>query len=60
MNVTGKLYGYRLLHRGSMTITRLDRQAGVMAGTFAFTIASGPGDTLRVTDGRFDIGNMDR
>lgn len=31
-----------------------------MAGTFEFTMVGGPGDTLRVTDGRFDIGNMDR
>ena len=45
---------------GSCYLTRLDYQAGVVSGTFAFTIVNAKNDTLRVTDGRFDIGNMDR
>ena len=55
-----KDYDFDRLLNGQLTLTRLDRQAGVMAGTFEFTMVGGPGDTLRVTDGRFDIGNMDR
>jgi hypothetical protein len=45
---------------GTLLLTRLDRQAGVMSGTFAFTTVGNSGDTLHVTDGRFDVGNMDR
>ncbi|MBC7447929.1 MAG: hypothetical protein H7330_07700 [Hymenobacteraceae bacterium] len=55
-----KNYDFDRLINGHLTLSRLDRQAGVMAGTFEFVMVGGPGDTLRVTDGRFDIGNMDR
>ena len=36
------------------TITRLDRQAGVVSGTFWFTLYKSGCDSIRVTDGRFD------
>jgi len=39
---------------GQLTLTRLDEQAGIIAGTFEFTIAKPGCDTIRVTDGRFD------
>ena len=41
-------------HKGTLTITRLDRQAGIISGTFAFTLAKPGCDTVRVTQGRFD------
>ena len=40
--------------RGTLTITRLDRQAGIVAGTFAFTLYKPGCDSVRVTNGRFD------
>lgn len=39
---------------GNLTITRLDLQAGIVSGTFAFTLAQPGCDTIRVTQGRFD------
>ncbi|MBC6699972.1 DUF6252 family protein [Hymenobacter puniceus] len=40
--------------RGSMTITRLDLTAGIISGTFAFTLYKPGCDSVRVTQGRFD------
>ncbi len=40
--------------RGSLTITRLDLQAGIISGTFAFTLYRPGCDSVRVTQGRFD------
>ena len=40
--------------RGFLTITHLDRQAGIISGTFDFTLAKPGCDTVRVTQGRFD------
>jgi len=40
--------------RGTLTVTRLDLAAGIVAGTFAFTLAQPGCDTIRVTEGRFD------
>ena len=40
--------------RGTLTITRLDLRAGIVAGTFEFTLAKPGCDTVRVTQGRFD------
>ena len=40
--------------RGTLTITRLDRQAGIISGTFAFTLAKPGCDTVRVSQGRLD------
>ena len=40
--------------RGTLTITRLDRQAGIISGTFAFTLYKPGCDSVRVTQGRFD------
>jgi hypothetical protein len=39
---------------GNLTLTRLDERAGVIAGTFEFTIFRPGCDTIRVTQGRFD------
>ena len=47
-NVTGHLIS------GNLNITRLDLQAGIVAGTFAFKLYQPGCDTLRVTQGRFD------
>ncbi|WP_201977507.1 hypothetical protein [Hymenobacter rubidus] len=40
--------------RGTLTITRLDMQARIIAGTFEFTLAKPGCDTLKFTQGRFD------
>ncbi len=40
--------------RGVLTITRLDRQAGIVSGTFWFTLYKPGCDSVRVTQGRFD------
>jgi hypothetical protein len=40
--------------QGSLIITRLDRTAGIISGTFAFTLAKPGCDTIKVTQGRFD------
>ncbi len=42
---------------GSINITRLDRVNKIVAGTFEFTAEymNGSGETVKVTDGRFDI-----
>ncbi|AMJ67044.1 hypothetical protein [Hymenobacter sp. PAMC 26628] len=41
-------------HKGTLTITRLDLQAGIVSGTFAYTLAKPGCDTVRITQGRFD------
>ena len=40
--------------RGQLTITRLDMQAGIVSGTFWFTLYKPGCDSIRVTNGRFD------
>lgn len=40
--------------QGTLIITRLDLQAGIISGTFSFTLAKPGCDTVRVTQGRFD------
>lgn len=41
-------------HKGTLTITKLDLQAGIISGTFSFTLAKPGCDTVRITQGRFD------
>ena len=50
-NFDGKAGQYR---QGNLTITRLDLQAGIISGTFAFTLYKPGCDSVRVTQGRFD------
>jgi hypothetical protein len=40
--------------KGSLVVTCLDLAAGIVSGTFDFTIAKPGCDTLKVTQGRFD------
>ena len=40
--------------QGKMVVTRLDRTAGIVSGTFEFTLARAGCDTVKVTQGRFD------
>jgi hypothetical protein len=40
--------------KGTLTITRLDLQAGIISGTFEATLARPGCDTVRITQGRFD------
>ena len=39
---------------GQLVVTRLDRQAGIVSGTFAFTLSQPGCDTIKATYGRFD------
>ncbi|SDM51901.1 hypothetical protein SAMN05421823_11511 [Catalinimonas alkaloidigena] len=39
---------------GYVTLSRYEPAAGVVSGTFAFTMTNAEGDTVRVTEGRFD------
>ncbi len=41
--------------QGSITFTRVDYRAGIVSGRFAFVIHKPGCDTLKVTDGRFDL-----
>ena len=43
-----------IFYSGAITLTRLDMQARIISGTFAFTLAQPGCDTVRVTQGRFD------
>lgn len=40
---------------GELEITKFDREEFIISGTFWFTAVNGKGDTIRVTDGRFDV-----
>ena len=40
--------------KGHLTITKLDLNAGIISGTFDFTLAQPGCDTIKVTQGRFD------
>lgn len=40
---------------GILTITKFDKVNYIISGTFEFTTALNGCDTLRITDGRFDI-----
>jgi len=44
---------------GSLTITKFDTKKGIVSGTFQFsTYNPSCGDTIKVTQGRFDIGDI--
>jgi hypothetical protein len=43
-----------LYRKGTLTITRLDLQQGIVSGRFEFVLAKQGCDTLKVTQGRFD------
>ncbi len=40
---------------GSMTLTKFDLTNHIISGTFTITMASPHTDTIRITDGRFDV-----
>lgn len=48
-------YDGRLIKTGQVTLTRFDEVARIASGRFAFTLYKPGCDTLRVTDGRFDV-----
>ncbi|NJO00911.1 MAG: hypothetical protein HC880_03765 [Bacteroidia bacterium] len=43
------------LAEGELTITRFDLDARIIAGLFEFTLAKPGCDTIRITEGRFDM-----
>ncbi len=40
---------------GTLVITKLDTGAGIISGTFEFTVTDIHGNTIEITDGRFDM-----
>ncbi len=40
---------------GLLTITRFDQINQIVSGTFWFSVVVNPGDTIKITDGRFDM-----
>ena len=40
--------------RGQLVVTRLDLRAGIISGTFAFTLSQPGCDPVQVTQGRVD------
>ncbi|MBS1497296.1 MAG: hypothetical protein JSU03_02985 [Bacteroidetes bacterium] len=40
---------------GILTITKFDEINQIVSGTFWFSVIKSPGDTIKVTDGRFDM-----
>ena len=42
-------------HSGILSITRLDEEQRIISGTFSFTAVNDQGETVEVTDGRFDM-----
>ena len=40
---------------GSLTLIKFDKTNSIASGTFNFTLASPSIDTIRITDGRFDV-----
>ena len=42
-------------HAGTVTLTRIDTVAKIAAGTFQFTGVNRTGQTVTVTEGRFDV-----
>ena len=51
INDTNRIFG----NYGKITITRLDQSAKIISGTFNCTIIETGCDTLKITEGRFDI-----
>ncbi len=48
-------YNTDATHTGTVTLTRIDTVAKIAAGTFQFTGLNRNGQTVTVTDGRFDV-----
>ena len=47
-----KIFPYR---KGKITITKFDQQLRILSGKFYCTMLKSGCDTLKITDGRFDI-----
>lgn len=50
-----KFYDTEYLQTGYIHFTRVDYQQGIFSGTFAFDLYNNNGDTLHITEGRFDL-----
>ncbi len=48
-------YDRKAVKKGELKITKLDTANHIIAGTFAFTVWTEGCDTIKVTDGRFDL-----
>jgi len=54
-DVTHKYYDADSTSNSILTVTHYDTVSRIIAGRFQFTGIAAPGDTVRVTDGRFDL-----
>lgn len=44
-----------LIYKGILTVKKLDTINQIISGTFWFTAVNSNGDTVKITDGRFDV-----
>ena len=51
----GNTYITSSYYTGSITISKADTVTGIISGTFEFTAGDTKGQTVKITDGRFDI-----
>ncbi|MDQ6482154.1 DUF6252 family protein [Dyadobacter sp. LHD-138] len=51
----GRSYITSEINTGWINLTKADTISGIIAGTFEFTAASGSGEIVKITEGRFDI-----
>ena len=54
-NSLDNIYLTNSLVSGQLTITKLDQTNQIVSGTFYFNAVNSTGDTVKVTDGRFDM-----
>ena len=54
-SANGTTYLTSSRYTGSVTISKADTATGIVAGTFEFTIGDTKGQTVKITDGRFDV-----
>lgn len=55
MSSTVCLYEFENTFSGSVTFSKMDRVNFIIAGTFEFSTVTSSCDTIRITDGRFDM-----
>jgi hypothetical protein len=53
--IIGCVYDYPATYMGSVTITKIDRVKYIISGVFEFSTALAGCDTLKITNGRFDL-----
>ena len=54
-SANGTTYLTSSRYTGTVTISKADTATGIVAGTFEFTVGDTKGQTVKITDGRFDV-----